>query len=309
MRDTLPVELGLDPELYVPLRLGSTVIGWTPSLSAMLEDQQGAAVITVVMGESIMELDPQEVRANFLYRKTESEFSVISPLFNYVGVYLDPTILNLPAGSLNIDIAGGAYSPDDVETLFAALSDYLRLLHIYVQSELHRHPPLEVVKIVRILTNQNYSTDAINELLWRDEMLDELVADSDLLFFHQGSCGAERVSYVQHFNRFVGLHGGKLKRKKSGFGFTTEPVPNTVFFLKASTEEEYRLGEKLFHENYMNALIKTLGYNRSADAGDVAKVKCVFFFGSADDRLADWIEGTVIPISEIRRITERVGVS
>lgn len=299
MRDTLPSKLGLDPELYVPLRLGSTVIGWTPSVSSMLENRPKKRVAKVIIGDRIEEIDfhllweylPDELA------KPVSEFEV-----NRMMRYGGDIILNLPVGSIDVD---------DFTPLFVTMVDWFRVQYSYIQAALHQHSPEEVMKIVRTLMNNSYYwewDEGDAGFSWRGQLINNLIKASHMKFcwrtqknpnFNRVKETSLSLQLVSDMPRFDMLMFYQLQNSAPDKDF----APQYTFFIKATSEEEQKMSEKLFQEGHLDMMLQEAGHKVDSDYSHSS----TFFFGQSDDPLVEWIRGTHISTTALCNVAKRYG--
>lgn len=293
MRDTTAEEkMNLD-ERYVPLRLGSNVVGWAPNVTRLIEDKEVGRSAMLLVGDKL-----HRTRLSALQRSDSAAFRA----------YSGEVILNLPVDSVDIDESGLIdYSKErSAEATFTAATNYFRLLQSFIQSEFHKKTPAEALTLLTALMYHNYPTAWIEQLSWRGDKLNSLVSKKWVAFFRQSAnkrFDAE-LKFVHDetrtFRDFLDLQTRWVSRKE-GYGAVRTFTPENVFIVVTSAEDQL-IGEMLFEEFYLNAFLQETGHkiNSLHDR--------TFFFCEENHPLVDWVAGTKIPLTHLHEVVSKLGI-
>lgn len=287
----------IDLTQYVPLELGSRVLGWVPCAEALIESSKRHRNTTVIIGSMAFIGQSQE----------ELGFSRLqdSSVENIMSSYLGPIITNLPVNSVDYDenqkiILSTQRSSD---TFYVTIDNCFRLLPSFVQSEMHRLSPVDALHFLCALDSFDYPKHLVDELSWRGQQLSELVHDS--------------LSYIRATNRF---YGAKVIRRPQNFGFSDfvalqskwtfdpeifkqgreltyrELMPDNILTVTYTEKDEFLI-EKVFNEKHIMA------YLRSVNHSPEYTWSHTFFLCKDTDPILDWIVGEKIPLRMLYQIT------
>lgn len=299
--------LGLPFNRFVPLKLDSSVIGWT-SLPLPLDSVEDNLIIKVVMGDNAYDLEKSALWHSFVEVGITDDQTFNHSAFSEELAYHSNIILSMPIGSLDVEDGGLRIEFTDRTTtaLYAALSNFFLLRGALIESEFHQKPPAEAMEMLLSLSNTLYPSERLSRMTWRGKRLNHRLEPSGMMFFEQTANAPQtqspqRISdEIPNFMEFVSLQ--TPSRRTTVRGRVSRFVPSNVFFLKAETEEERVLGETLFDDKYLSMFIRET--NHQVVPGDDR----VFLFSAADDMLADWIVGTTITVSDLHEMAVAKGL-
>lgn len=295
------------PNGYAPLSLGSTIVGWTSP--PWEEGIREARTAKAVMGNKAYVF---EIPALWLAREplglTGDED------FEFQSGFLSDIILNVPVGSLDVTTHSHfiKYTERTAKTLHSALSNFFRLREAHIQSELHKlTTPSQAMEALLTLMTNHYSWNSLIELSWRGEKLKNLPSASNMTYQNQivrwgtslQTVLPVRLAETSSFMGFLGLQTLNEKVEKApGDRVFSDFKPENVFLLKAESEEEQSLGEKLFVKEYLDVFLYETNHQTDLESNRT------FFFAQADDSLANWVIGTTITVSELHKLLRAKGV-
>lgn len=290
---------GVTPDGYTSLKLGSTIVGWTsPPLAE--KDDVNYLIVKAVVGRKVydFELNALSVACDAFEIDAHDALGVQA---NYIA----HTVLNLPVGSVDLTTHGTLinYTKRTAETLCSALTNFFRLRAAHVQAEMHRKTEPEVMEMMLALGNSQYSWKHLNRMTWRGTLLTDLIKSSRMMWFEEGVRFGQTTSIspvaeqAEYFMNFISLQSPS--RKRTPWGGVAKFEPKNVFFLKADSDEEYLLGERLFkgsHQEYLRMFL------REVSDEIIPEYDKVIFFDKADSCLAKWIMGTTVTVNELHKM-------
>lgn len=291
-QETALFRRGETPEGYDALRLGSTIVSWTPS-QFVSEDRYGLKIVAVMNG-SVYDIDAYKLRGA-CKRYGLLNFDEVLRM----GHSSSHVILNLPSGSLDVPTFPGIYGEHSTKTLLAALFNHFQLLQPHIQSVLNHKTRAEAREIILMLALDNYGWRNLLMLSWQGSILNDLLDRSGISYFMSYSQKLSEPLIYQlgegaknsQFDFFLRMQAVEVYQAKGRI--LRKYVPGNTFFVKAESEAELTLGRTLFNETYLDRFLEGIG-----DDAD-PEIDRIFFFGLADSCLADWIIGKTITVSEL----------
>ena len=284
--------LGFDPDHYVPLKIGSSIIGWTPTCDRLVEDQHADRGKYFIVGDEV-------VIAGRGYQWGLGD----SGPFSY---YTGEVILNLPPRSVVFDEneTFALYSEQNRTTLHEAMNLYTHALHIHLQAELHKRSPHEVMDLLLALMNYDYPDSQLNELSWRGKALVELLRESKASHLYVSDLGPldmrakDLNSRGDEITDFFALQAVWVKNKLGGEDIKRVFNPSNVFLVTVSQDDEF-LSKLLFTEANLTCFVKNSGRPINP------KRSTQFFLCEEGDPIMDWTKGTTISLSELHDVVSQ----
>lgn len=292
LRDTLPSFFEGNPEHYVPLRVGSSVIGWMPTLDALVDGHDELDVTVVVHGEKI-----SRVPNSLLWGATQPEV---------LGGYEGGIILNFPPNALPLKETGtvDSYSDDFNDPMYYSMANYTIAFQNNLQSELHKLDPKSVMAVLRTLRNRRYPLPMFSKLTWRGMSLDALVRNSSGF-----------IARANHDGRFVmecNPVGGESKGIADFFAMQTTwmTLPNGNFgmdytpantFAITVSPNKFEAGKLILTSQALLKLRSEIEQGRIPNVSPDfnSRVDTKFFLMQDDDPLLPWLMGQQISFDEL----------
>lgn len=267
---------GVAPDGYAALSLGSAVIGWT-SLPLVAKVGPDTQLVKAVVGHKVYDFELNALLFAWDTHEVDVAYDIKKRVQNLAHI-----VLNLPVGSVDLTTHGTLinYTKRTAETFYSALANYFLLQEALIQSELHQKTKPEAMEMLLTLGNSHYPAKPLSRLTWRGTLLHDLLQSNPMMWFEKGvGSGLQHASLSS-----LADHAAYFMDYKN------------VFFLKAESDDEYRLGAILFNEKYLHMFLRETTHEI------IPEYDKVIFLVNADNHIAEWIAGTTITVREMHEM-------
>lgn len=289
------------------VKVGPEVVGWAAPYKASTSRKIIRADITVLMGDGRFDLNVDKLPARLMGPSHNWDGHYITEELIYFLYYGQSFRLRVPDDSLSVSGAGEiVYSQRTRETLNIGLSKLFNAFRFMVQSDLHAlTTPTDVVRKYAELDAYGYPKSFLRQMTWRGKPLCLLPQESQMLvrvvkdglttatpggdrYLHVGLGKLRTLMNSTPFSSFV-----EWQVRPHYGGYRTQP--KNVFFIRASTSEEYETALTIFQS-------PTLLKKYSVGAGHPDIPDATFFLARAGDPLEDWVDGEVVGVGEMTNL-------
>lgn len=299
-------DVDLEDGEWQTIQIGPEIVGWVGPHDTVKYQNFVQAEITVFSGDQKIDLNITALGIALLSIEAYANIENVMRMLYYSRRFA----IRIPEGSLE-DVPGSVitYSPRTTETLHTALDKLFSAVSFMVQAELHEcESPVKVVRKYATLDAHGYPSQLLGELTWRGLLLNDLLTNTELKArvvdydstpvrkaqYRNGNLGSiQMVPDCSEFGSFVSW------QTRSNFNYT-RAVPENVFLLLASSQEEYEQGKQLLQdETSLTRFLTTVEHKEITDA--------TFFVCPAGDPLEEWVDGEVLSVEDFLLLLQRDG--
>lgn len=283
----------LDSGEWSAVNVGPLTVGWIGSHDFTLTK---LADITAIMGGVMLPMDTLQCYSmgySFPDEGLDNAFATNMLTYNR------RFVVSVPAGSINMTEGAINYSKQTMEILHTILSNFFTPCVDRIQAEFHLlSTPVEVVRKYAELSHYYYPKALRDALTWRGKPLDEVSRGTKtrVRTVRMGAFdyGHHSVSWNLANESPLGAFNSLVKHHIRPQYDDQRILPENVFIIKTSSDEEYEIGKTLLAgEEIATEQYLLSNHPNIQDAS--------FFLCPTGDPLEGWIDGEVLSLEEFAK--------